>query len=453
MKSIHSKNIFLVLVLTFTISAACVLSEAKTPQASITDQPTAEVKPSNTPYILPSLIPTVEDTPTLPADTPTPVPENLVIPEESKALYQELSSDLNQFEVKISQQPKAKAKTTTFAVELAFANGNAGEALLNPRVLEYSNILLDRLQAMGVNGVVLGIKYPLLKKGFPRAGEYLKFYQAITKMCHEHKIKVLVEAGAIFSGTPYSSVNVDWSTETTDTFLQGLQDQLVLISTDIKPDYLTLANEPTTEEALTHLSIPSDVWQTFLETTLKKVDHNDGTLYGAGSGTWEHPEYMKAAFNVSGLDYIDLHIYPFSKDAVFLDRAVNYTNQARAAGKKVVVSECWLFKAGAGELTTNILGNMEKVQNRDVFTYWTPLDTRYMDDMINLADPSQMDFVSFFWMRNLFYEMVYSPDTQNLTTEQYNQAMNQGAIKAVGAGETSDLGKAFQKTLARRSAK
>ena len=76
-----------------------------------------------------------------------------------------------------------------------------------------------------------------------------------------------------------------------------------------------------------------------------------------------------------------------------------------------------------------------------------------MDDMINLADSSQMDFVSFFWMRNLFYEMVYSPDTQNLTTEQYNQAMNQGAIKAVGAGETSDLGKAFQKTLARRSAK
>jgi hypothetical protein len=332
-------------------------------------------------------------------------------------------------------------------VELAFANGNAGEELLTTQVIQYNKKLLDQLQAMGVKGVVLGIKYPLLKKDFPRSAEYLAFYQEIVALCHQHNMKVLVEAGAIFSGTPYSSFQVDWSKESTTSFLNGLQDQLVLISTEIQPDYLTLANEPTTEEVLTNLSIPSDTWQQFLESTLQKVDHSHGTLYGAGTGTWENPEYIKAAFDVKGLDYIDLHIYPLSKEGVYLDRALNYAQQARSAGKKVVISECWLYKASSTDLTTNILGNMEKVQNRDVFTYWTSLDTRFIKDIVALADGTQMDFVSFFWMRNFFFEVDYGPTTRSLTTIQYNTGMNQGAIKAVSDGSFSALGQALQKIL------
>jgi len=400
---------------------------------------------------MPTLIATVE-VPTAVSNTPTALPANMVIPEESKALYQELSSDLNQFEVKISQQPKARAQTTTFGVELSFANGNAGEALLTPEVMAYNRAMLDRLQSMGVRGVVLSINYPLLKKGFPRADEYLKFYQAVTDLCHQHKMKVLIESGAIFSGTP-SPVKVDWSKETTDSFLQGLQDQLVLISTEIKPDYLTLANEPSTEEALTQLSIPADKWQTFLEDSLKKVDRSSGTLYGAGTGTWEHPEYMQAVFNVSGLDYVDLHIYPFNKDGIFLDRAVNYANQARTAGKKVVISECWLYKASANELSANIMGNKEKIQDRDGFSFWTPLDTRYMKDIITLADSTQMDFVSFFWSRNFFYNMIYNPDIANLTIQQRNQMMTLGAIQSVNQDKLSDLGQAYQQILSQRELK
>jgi hypothetical protein len=446
MKILNPKARCLIMILTLIFSMACALTQIKTAPITESVLPPAPTVPSITPLTLPTVIPSEVPSPAVIIHTSTPTADQ-IIPEDSKALYQELASDLNQFEVKIAQQPKSKSKTATIAVELAFANGNAGEALLSPKVMEYNKVLLDRLQAMGVRGVVLGIKYPLLKKGFPNAERYLKFYQDITNLCHQHHMKVLVEAGAIFSGTPYSSVKVDWSTETTDSFLQGLQDQLVLISTSIKPDYLTLANEPTTEEALTHLDIPPDVWQNFLETTLKKVDQRSGTLYGAGTGTWEKPEYIKAAFNVSGLDYIDLHIYPFNKDGIFLDRAVNYANQARAAGKKVVISECWLFKAASTEMSANVLGNMEMVQNRDVFSFWTPLDARYMKDIITLSDSTPIDFASFFWTRNLFYNITYGSDTSSLKTQQVNQIMNQGAIKAVSSGALSNLGQAFQQLL------
>jgi hypothetical protein len=90
---------------------------------------------------------------------------------------------------------------------------------------------------------------------------------------------------------------------------------------------------------------------------------------------------------------------------------------------------------------------MEKVQNRDVFTYWTSLDTRFIKDIVALADGTQMDFVSFFWMRNFFYEMDYGPTIHSLTTLQLNTGMNQGAIKAVSDGSLSVLGQALQKIL------
>jgi hypothetical protein len=453
MKPIHSKNRPFILTLILVLGMGCVFSSAKTPRAPTPETPTLPATAVNTPVTLPSEIPTAE--PELTSTTPAGISTNEAVPEEYKALYQELSSGLNQFEIKLSQQPKIKtnAKTATIAVELAFANGNAGEALLNPQVMEYNRLLLDRLQAMGVRGIVLGIKYPLLKKGFPHADDYLKFYKAITNLCHQHDMKVLVEAGPIFSGTPYSTVKVDWAKESASSYLRGLQDQLVLISKEIRPDYLTLANEPTTEEALTDIQISPTVWQNFLETTLKKVDRTNGTLYGAGTGTWENSEYMQAVFKVSDLDYIDLHIYPLNKEAVFLDRAVSYSTQANTAGKKVVISECWMYKAGANELSSNLLGSYEKVQIRDVFNYWTPLDIRYMKDIITLADSNQMEFVSFFWMRNYFYSMAENPTTQNLTTREYNQLINQGTIQAIKDDTLSELGKGFKKLLAERDAR
>ncbi len=328
------------------------------------------------------------------------------IPGQYQAIYDELKAEMAHFEVTLNETWNHSLGQTIIATEAAYANGNIGEGLLSANMMSYNRMLLDSLQAMGVKGVVLAIKFPLLKPDFPRSSEYLQFFKNIMVECHQRSLKVLVECGAIFAGTPYSPVEVDWSNYTTETFLQGLEDQLLLIAEEIKPDYLTLANEPQTEEALTKLTITPAIWSDFIGSTLQNIDRSGGLLVGAGTGTWESPSYINELFNMPGLDYIDLHIYPMNTNAIYLDRALNYAVEARAAGKRVTVSESWLWKATPAELS-NFLGDTEKIMNRDVYSFWYPLDERFIQDIINLADATSMDFVSFFWTRNLLSYLDY----------------------------------------------
>jgi hypothetical protein len=372
------------------------------------------------------------------------------VPAEYQGLYTELDAELAHFEGILNQKWNHSQGQTIMATELAFANGNIGEVILNANSMENNRLLLDRLQAMGVKGVVLAIKYPLLKPDFPRSSEYLQFFKDIVAECHRRGVKVLVECGAIFAGTPYSPVQVDWSTYTTATFLQGLQDQLLLIAREVKPDYLTMANEPVTEEGLTGLMITPTMWRDFIASTLGKIDRSSGLLVGAGTGTWENPAYINAVIGMPGLDYIDLHIYPLNKDGLLLERALNYALQARAAGERVTISESWLWKASPQELG-NGLGDAEKIMNRDVYSFWYPLDARFIQDIMSLADATNMDFVSFFWTRNFFAYLDYSKTPHELTTTQYNRLINQAFISNVQRDNMSSLGQYFQQKLNSRT--
>ena len=372
------------------------------------------------------------------------------IPEEYQAIYDELETEMAHFEVTLNETWDHSLGQTIIATEEAYANGNIGEGLLSANITNYNLMLLDSLQAMGVKGVVLAIKFPLLKPEFPHSSEYLQFFKNIMAECHQHGMKVLVECGAIFAGTPYSPVKVNWWTYTTTTFLQGLEDQLLLIAEEIKPDYLTLANEPQTEEALTKLTITPAMWSDFIASTLENIDRSGGLLVGAGTGTWENPSYINELFDMPGLDYIDLHIYPMNSNAIYLDRALNYTLEARAAGKRVTVSESWLWKATPAELG-NFLGDTEKIMNRDVYSFWYPLDERFIQDIINLADATGMDFVSFFWTRNLLSYLDYDSTPHNLTTAEYNRLINQASLANLKEDKLSPLGQYFQQVLNSRT--
>jgi len=380
--------------------------------------------------------------------TPTEPPPS--VPTEYQPLYSVLNDELAHFEDVLSQNRASSQAQTVFATELAFANGNIGETLLASSTLDNNHILLDRLQAMGVQGVVLAIKFPLLMPDFPRSSEYLQFYKQIMGQCRQHGMKVLAECGAIFSGTPYSPVKIDWSKYTTQTFLEDLQDQLLLIAGEINPDYLTLANEPQTEQALTGLNITPSVWRDFIASTLDKVDRSNGLLVGAGTGTWESLAYINEIFSMPGLDYIDLHIYPLNKDGLLLERALKYASEARATGKRVTVSESWLWKASPEELSRG-LGDTEKIMNRDVYSFWYPLDSRFIQDIMKLGDATNMDFVSFFWTRNFFAYLDYEKTPHNLSTTQFNRLINQAFISNVQKGSLSPLGQYFQQKLNSRT--
>jgi len=378
-----------------------------------------------------------------PPSQPQPAPE---VPAEWRALYQELSAELKAFEDVVKKGWNGSHSEVTIAVELAYANGNAGEWLLSEQAWQYNLVLLDRLQEMGVKGVVIAIKFPLLEPDFPRSAEYLRFFKNIVAECRRRGLKVLVEGGAIFSGTPYSPVKVDWSKYTVDSLLQGFQRELLLIASEVEPDYLNLTNEPLTQQWLTGLSIPPAIWNNFVADTLRKIDKSSGVLVGAGIGTWEPAEYIQGLFNMPSLDYIDLHIYPLSRDALYVERALEYIRRAKAAGKRLTVSESWLWKAMPEELNAGGLGD-EKVMNRDAYSFWQPLDIWFIRNMVGLADATQMDLVSFFWTRNFFGYLEYGPTTKNLSTAEVNRALNQLCLRNVLAGNLSPPGEDFAELL------
>jgi len=384
---------------------------------------------------------------TAPQSTPAQSP---TIPEEYRFLYEELDAALTYFEENLNQEWDGHQGQTVFATELAFANGNIGEGLLLPQTLDNNLILLDRLQEIGVKGVVLSIKYPLLQPDFPRSFEYLKFYKHIMAECRQREMKVLVETGAIFSGTAYSPVQVDWSLYTTESFLNGMRDQLLLIAEEIKPDYLTLTEEPTTQEALTGLRIAPSLWADFVNSVLDGIDPSSGILVGAGMGSWEDRAYIDAILHIPGIDYIDLHIYPLGKDGIILNRVLDIAQEANNYGKAVTIGECWLYKVLPEEMISgpDIEGNFF---NRDPFSFWHPLDAYFVDNIINLADAANMEFVSFFWTRYFFAYLDYSTETCSLSISEMNRRINQAANANVTEGILSPLGQHYQQRLSSRT--
>jgi len=368
------------------------------------------------------------------------------VPQEYQSLYEELGNELSAFELVLKQKWDGSRNDTTFATELSFANGNIGEGLLRPETLENNRILLDFLQNMGIQGVVLSIKYPLLEPTFPRSTEYLSFYKQIVTEIRRHNMKVLVETGAVFAGTAFSSVQVDWSKYTSASFLKGMQDQLVLIAHEIKPDYLTLTEEPGTQEMLTKLHFTLNDWTNFIETTLKRLDRSGEMLVGAGMGSWDDAAYVTTFLGIDGIDYLDMHIYPPGNNGVFLERALNTALQVKAAGKRFTVGESWLYKATIAEITGSP-GVDEDAFNRDTYSFWYPLDARFIEDIMDMADAGKMDFVSFFWMRNFLAYLDYSTSTKDLSTAELNRLINQTVLINLKLGVLSPLGQFYEEQL------
>jgi len=336
------------------------------------------------------------------------------------------------------------------ATELTYANGNIGEGLLAADTMKHNQLLLDRLRSLGIQGVVVQICFPLLDPSFPRSEEYLQFFKNIVSEVHRHGMKILVESGVMFANTPYSPAKIDWSAYTTQSLLQGRESQVLRVAKEIRPDYLMIGNEPTTEEMLTGLTITAADWGNFLSDTLGKIDRSGGTLIGSGVGTWEDASYFNRVMQLQGLDFIDLHIYPLGQNGALLDRALDDARQARASGKRMTISESWLYKIIPQEGKA-ALGNYSEAYNRDVFSFWEPLDERFLMDMTRLADTTSMDFVSFFWSRYFFAYLDYNTTPKGQTTDQFNRQINQASLAAVESNSLSSLGYWLENFLQERN--
>ena len=373
-----------------------------------------------------------------------PLPETAPVPEEYQALYASLDESLNSFQDYLNQHWDGTTGSTVFAAELLPANGNRGDALLQPTTMAGVKLYLDRLQELGVQGVTAEISFPLLRPDFPRSAEYLRFFQEVAQEIHGRGLKLLVESGPVFPDPEYSRVQVDFSGFTTETYFQARREQLLLIAREVQPDYLSINGEPTTEQMLTGLPFSPAEYTAFVQETADSIDRSTGILVGAGAGTWEDPEYLRGFIASPSLDFVDMHVYPLkSANADYLLRAVDVAELAKASGKKLVIGESWLYKASPLEVGKPY----QEIFPRDVFSFWEPLDIRFIEAIAGLARYQGFEYVSLFWANYFFSYLDYDETPKNLSPVELMNRANQAASGSILAGTFSGTGQAFQQLM------
>jgi hypothetical protein len=371
-------------------------------------------------------------------------PETAPVPEEYQALYASLEESLESFHGYLGEHWDGSTGSTVFAAELLPANGNRGDVLLQPATMAGVDFYLDRLEELGVQGVTVAISFPLLRPDFPRSTEYLRFFREVAQEVRRRGLKLLVESGPVFPDPEYSGVRVDFSGFTTETYFQAKREQLLLIAREVRPDYLSISGEPTTEKMLTGLSLSPAEYAAFAQETADAIDRSTGILVGAGAGTWEDPEYIRGFVADTSLDFINMHVYPLrSTNADYLLRAVETAELARASGKKLVIGESWLYKASPVEVGKPY----QEIFPRDVFSFWEPLDTRFIEAMAGLAHYQGFEYVSLFWANYFFSYLDYDETPKNLSTVELMNRANQAASGSILAGSFSGTGQALQQLL------
>jgi len=370
------------------------------------------------------------------------------VPAEFQATAAEMDAALTAALEALPSRPPRGAPPPIFAAELLTANGNQGPALLAPDAVAKNDILLDALQGLGAQGVTIDIPFPLLDPAYPRSAEYLAYYRQVVDDVRTRGMSILIETQVVFTGTPYSPLTIDYSAMPLDQYLSGRTQQTALIARELRPDYLAFATEQSTDAMLTGQLVSTDRYLQFVNDTIEAVGKVKGVKLGAGSGTWEDQEFVRAVIDDTDLDFVDLHIYPLEVAGTnLLTRTATLAADARKRGKEVVIGEAWAYKVSAAEIRAGI--GFTTAYSRDALAFWTAIDAAFVRTVSTVARRTGVSFVSFYWAQFLF---AY-PDAGAATGADARTALqlaNQAAAAAMRAGTSSPAGAAFTAAAKRR---
>jgi len=361
------------------------------------------------------------------------------VPAEFRALYAELDAALTAFDQ--SLDAPAESYPVIFAAELLSANGNRGTELLKPTNLQGTQLWLDRLQQIGVQGVTVAINYPLLTPDFPNSAKYLEYFKRVASEIRQRGMKMDVEVGVVFP-PPFSALDVNYRATTFEQFKAANKQMVATIVTEVKPDYLNLAPEPDTIARIAgwrEFASPQacDDWVSY---TLKDLNRGN-TKIGAGIGTWGNLDFIKRYAANASLDFIALHIYPVTGNA--LPTAIAAADLAHQHNKRVILDEAWLYKMSAREPPVSIAGNAE-IFRRDAYSFWAPLDQKFLALVAKLARAKKIEYVSVFWAQYLYAYLDYNPKFQTMPYNDVMAQLNAIVTPNVLAGKLSATGEFYK---------
>jgi hypothetical protein len=367
------------------------------------------------------------------------------VPAEYRALYSELDAKLNQLDKTLNSHWDGKTSGVKFGVELLVANANRGEILLIESVFKATVLTLDRLQELGVRSVAVSIQFPMLTQSFPRFDEYKNFYQRVAREIRRRDFIFIVETGTFFRESEFTKFEINYDNLTFDTFNAQLKEMTDIIIRDLGPDYLTILTEPDTMQNNTGLKFSVKNFSTTIRHIVRGVDAS-GVKLGAGAGTWSHIEFFNALAEIPQLHYIDLHVYPVQHDFVW-DKVSRIADLAAKHGKRVSFGEAWLYKVSKREFRR--ISHVEAFA-RDVYSFWQPLDSLFLEVLANLSHHVDAEFCSFFWMKHLYAYLDYGPQTRKLRAQQLMNKMDIIAGQNIIKNRLSKTGETFRSITAGR---
>jgi fibronectin type 3 domain-containing protein len=306
---------------------------------------------------------------------------------------------------------------TAFAGHLETLSSNTGPSILTAS--NYQGFLqeLNGLKAIGATAVVIDLAYPALDPNFDSWGgqsaNYLSLYKQAVADIRSRGLKIIIET--TLNQAVISTVNVTpyYQSQSLTTYMNGRAQQALLIAQQLQPDYLVIMEEPDNESAASgHPELYTYSGSiAFLKLMLGVLRGANVTVpLSAGIGTWlpndsqgkSYSDYISGYASTS-LDAIDIHVYPVVKDD--LTRLYTIASLAKGASKKLTMSEAWSYKQRASELTMA----PDVIYARDVYSFWAPIDTQFLQALVNYSYYEQLDFMAAFWAAYFRAYLTWDP--------------------------------------------
>ena len=317
---------------------------------------------------------------------------------------------------------------------------------------------LDAYRTMGVDAVFVQILAPDLVLGDP--GALLDFYQRLAREIHSRNMKLYVEhfVNVPFKpNTPSSShalKDLQGDPQGRQDFLKIMEQESLLIYREIKPDYLTLIDEP--ESAIIqvlHLSFSADElanWVGEVTTHLKSTGASPNTLLGAGAVTWETEDFVLKFARQTNLDYVDIHLYAVKlkgEDQVAkLATLVRKIREARP-NIRITIGEAWLLKVGAGGPKVT---KYQEIFFRNNFSFWSPLDEQFLALLMGIAQKENISVVVPFFSQHFFTYYTFGDAESDRLPPGVGSSISvtwKKALKSIRNHQLSPTGKAMSAML------
>jgi len=376
------------------------------------------------------------------------------------AVCAELDRHLSSFEATLGPPGKVADTPVAFSTELLSANANRGLGrLLSPRTMPAVRRELDGLSKVGVQAVTIAVGFPILYRSFHHNPadfqRILDFYKRVMAEVRRRGLKVVIETSVMFPGHATDlPLNEYYAGLSEAQLVSGRAQAAQTIAQELAPDWLNLGSEPDTQSALLRMpgGYSAEQYGSVISTImgqLRKANVSGKPLIGAGIGTWHHNgrAYVQALIG-TGVDYIDLHI--FSANLDFMNNALKYIDMAHAAGKGCAISEAWLKKLSdaqvRGKSEFGIIKLLSEAKVHDPFSFWAPLDSRFIDDLVKLARWKELYYLSPYPSPLMFAYLDYDR-TRNMGAKERQMRLTAASIDSLERGALSPTGQAYSAAI------